>query len=205
MSIFDPIYRQNHLSGQVARTLFTIGKAIKHLKWEKSKSKHLTPTQIQTLVFLKYIRPDAATVNTLAKYLSCTPSTVSGVLDTLESKKLILRNRKGDDKRQVLLTLTLKGLRDVRAVEDLGKEIEKIIADFSEDEQELLDRMLLRISKKLIDKSYISLTDICATCCFFEPQKYRGSEKPHYCKCLNIVLSEKDIYKECPDYKESLN
>ncbi|MFQ5788766.1 MAG: MarR family winged helix-turn-helix transcriptional regulator, partial [Thermodesulfobacteriota bacterium] len=83
--------------------------------------------------FLKYIRPDAATVNTLAKHLSCSPSTVGGILDTLENKKFILRNRKSNDKRHVLLSLTPKGLRALRVVENLGKEIEEIISEFNED------------------------------------------------------------------------
>lgn len=205
MSIFDPIYRQTHMAAQIARSLFTIGKAIKNLQWQKSKSEHLTPTQVQSLLFLKYIRPDAATVNTLAKHLSCTPATVSGVLDALDNRKYILRNRKIDDKRTVVLSLTAKGLNALGVFENFGEEIEEIISEFNKEEQENLAKPLMKLSQKLIEKGYGFTTDICRTCCFFKQDKYRGSEKPHYCKCLNILLSEKETYMECPDYKELFN
>ena len=205
MSIFDPIYRKSHTAAQIARSLFTIDKAIKHLQWGKSKSEHLTPTQVQSLLFLKYIRPDAATVNTLAKHLSCTPATVSGILDALENKKFILRNRNTNDKRQVLLSLTPKGQRALGSLEDLGKEIEDIISEFNEEEQYILGKLLMKLSRKLIEKGYGFTTDICITCCFFMPNKYPGSVKPHYCKCLNILLNDKETYMECPDYKDALN
>jgi len=203
-SIFDPIYRQGNVSAQISRTLFTIGKAIKHLQWDESKSKHLTPTQVQSLLFLKYIRPDAATVNTLAKYLTCTPATISGILDTLENKKFIVRNRKSNDKRQVLLSLTPKGMRALSVFENFGKEIEELISEFDKEEQEILGKLLMKLSKKFIEKGYGFAMDICRTCSFYIQNKYPGSAKPHYCRCLNILLSEKEIYMECPDYKEAL-
>jgi len=204
MSIFDPLYRQEHTSAKVARALFTISKAIKHIEWEKAKLEHLTPTQIESLLFLNYVRPNAATVNALAKQLSCKPATVSGILDTLENKKFILRSRKSSDRRHVLLSLTHKGFMAVKLINDLGKEIEEIISGFNEKEQKTLEKLLMKLSRKLLDKGYVFTTEICNTCIYFDPNKLPGSAKPHYCKCLKIVLSEKDIYKECPEYKEAL-
>jgi DNA-binding MarR family transcriptional regulator len=205
MSIFDPIYRQKHVSGQIGRTLFNIGQAIKHILWEKGKLEHLTPAQIQALLFLKYIRPDAATVNTLSKYLSCKPATVSGILDALQSKKLVSRNRDTDDRRKVLLSLTPKGLRAVHVVENLGQEVEEMISELGEEELEVLVKLLSKMSKKLLEKGYIMITDVCTTCCFFKPYKYPESQRPHYCEFLNIWLGDSDICKECPDHREALN
>jgi hypothetical protein len=127
------------------------------------------------------------------------------MLDALESKKLILRNRKSDDRRKVLLSLTPRGLKTVRVVEDVGKEIEEIVSDFNETEQELLGELLLKISNKLVDKGCMFTTGICTTCCFFKLDKYTGSVRPHYCEFLDILLSDKDIYKECPYHKQELN
>ncbi len=203
-SIFDPIYRQGNTSAQISRTLFTIGKAIKHLQWDESKSKQLTPTQVQSLLFLKYIRPDAATVNTLAKHLTCTPATISGILDTLENKKLIVRNRKTNDRRRVLVSLTPKGTSAISVIENYGKEVEKLISEFNREEQEILGKLLMKLARKLIEKGYGFSMDACSSCCFFISNKYPGSKKPHYCRCLDILLSEKEIYMECPDYKEAL-
>lgn len=203
-SIFDPIYRQGNISAQISRTLFTIGKAIKHLQWDESKSKQLTPTQVQSLLFLKYIRPDAATVNTLAKHLTCTPATISGILDTLENKKFIVRRRKTDDRRRVFLSLTPKGMRVISIFENFGKEIEKLISEFTHEEQQIFGKLLMKLARKLIERGYGFSMDACRSCSFFISNKDPGSVKPHYCTCLNILLSEKEIYMECPDYKEAL-
>ena len=205
MCIFDPIYRQEKISAHIARTLFTISKAIKHLQWVKSKLENLTPTQIESLLFINYIRPNAATVNTLAKHLSCKPATVSGVLDSLENKKLILRKRKSSDRRYVLLSLTPKGLKAIGVIKDLGKEIEEIISEFNDEEKGIFEELLMKLSRKLRQKGYVFNAEICKSCCFFKPNKYPRSSKPHYCNCLNIVLGKEDIYKECPDYKDALN
>jgi DNA-binding MarR family transcriptional regulator len=205
MSIFDPLYRQQHISGQIARFLFGIGQAIKHMLWEKSKLEHLTPAQIQVLLYLNFVRSDAATVNSLARYLACTPATVSGILDVLENKKLIQRKKKAEDRRKVILNLTPKGSRVVSVVQDVGKEIEELVAEFTYEEQQILERLLFKISKKLIERGLIVSSDICANCCFFQKGKYPESKRPHYCELLNIFLAEGDIYKECPDYKAQYN
>ncbi len=204
MSIFDPLYRQKNVSGQIARTLFSIGQAIKHMLWEKGKVEQLTPAQIQVLLYLKYTRSDVATVNAVARYLACTPATVSGILDVLQSKGLVMRTKKMDDRRKVLLKLTPKGERAVTLVQDVGYEIEELVSELSPEEQELLESLLVKITQRLVDKGMIVPSDICANCCFFRQDKQPGN-KPHYCEFLNIFLSEGEIYKECPDFRTSYN
>lgn len=205
MSIFDPVYRQEHVSGQIARMLFGIGQAVKHMLWDKSKLEHLTPAQIQVLLYLNFVRADAATVNTIAKFLACTPATVSGILDVLQSKKLIQRKKKSEDRRKVHINLTPKGTRAVEVVQDVGNEIEELVTEFTQEEQELLGKLLVKMSKKLISRGYIVNTDICSNCAFFNADKIPGSEKPHFCEYLNLCLSETETGKECPDFREILN
>lgn len=205
MSIFDPVYRDTHVSGQIARILFSISQAIKHMLWEKSKLENLTPAQIQVLLYINFVRSDSVTVNSLARHLSCTPATVSGILDVLQGKDLVERNRKSDDRRKVILSLTPKGSRTVEVVQDVGNDIEDMISEFNEEEQEILERLLLKMSKKLIVKKLINYTDFCLNCSFFHRSKYPDSFKPHYCDYLNIFLSEVETYKECPDYRDTLN
>lgn len=205
MSIFDPIYRQENVSGQIARKFFSIGQAIKHMLWQKSKLEKLTPAQIQILLYLNYSRPDTTTVNALAKYLSCTPATVSGILDVLQNKNLIERKKQNDDRRKVILALTEKGTAEISALQDVGKDIEEMVKDFSEKEQEVLQRLLAKMATKLAEKGMIVDSDICAKCCFFLRDKNPASEKPHYCNLLNVLLSDSDIYTECPDYKNQIN
>lgn len=203
MSIFDPVYRQKNLSGQITRSFFHIGQAVKNILWEKSKHEHLTPAQVKVLLFINYTRNDAITIGSIAKYLSCTPATVSGVIDSLEKKDLIQRVRDLDDRRKVHIKLNPAGSRVVGVVESIGYEIEEIISEFSEEEQEVLEKLLERISEKLIDKGLIYTGDICTECCYFKRDRNLGDSKPHYCENLHIVLGEDDICKECPHYSKN--
>ena len=203
MSIFDPLYRQKNLSGQITRSFFYIGQAVKNILWEKSKHEHLTPAQVKVLIFINYTRNDAITVGNIAKYLSCTPATVSGVIDSLEKKDLIRRVRDIEDRRKVHIKLNPAGERVVGVVESIGYEMEEIVSEFSPEEQEVLEKFLERISEKLIEKGLIYTGDICTACCHFRRDWNAGEPKPHYCENLHIMLSEEDICKECPHYSKN--
>jgi len=85
-------------------------------------------------------------------------------------------------------------------VESIGYEIEEIVSEFSLDEQEMLEELLQRISGKLTEKGLIYPGDICTACCYFKKDLNVGEIKPHYCENLHIMLSEEDIFKECPHY-----
>ncbi len=77
--------------------------------WDKGRLEHLTPAQVKSLLFINYTRRDAITIGNMAKYLSCTPATASGVIDSLEKKGLIMRSRDPEDRRRVHLSLTPTG------------------------------------------------------------------------------------------------
>lgn len=50
----------------------------------------------------------------LAAAMSSSPATVSGILDRLEARELLVRERQTDDKRRVLVRLTAKGRQTAR-------------------------------------------------------------------------------------------
>ena len=202
MSIFDPLYRQKSIDGQITRTLFNISQGIRNIFWDKSKLEHLTPAQIKTLIFIYYTREDAITVGNIAKHLSCSPATASGIIDSLENKKHILRSRDLKDRRKVRLVITESGLEAVNLVEDIGNDLEEIISEFNEIEKATLEKLLVSIAQKLSDKGILFTSDICTDCCYFQRDRYIGDPKPHYCTHLHTPLSENDICKECPYFKK---
>ncbi|HKQ33230.1 MAG TPA: MarR family transcriptional regulator [Thermodesulfobacteriota bacterium] len=205
MSIFDPVYRQKNIGGQITRTLFHIGQAVKNMFWDKSRLEHLTPAQVKSLLFINYTRKDAITIGNVARYLTCTPATASGVIDSLEKKNLIFRSRDPEDRRKVHITLTPEGERVVVEIEDIGGEIEQIVREFEPAEQQILVQLLHKISQKLMERGLIFTGDICTDCCFFKRNRHLGELKPHYCDNLHIMLSEEEICKECPHFKKTLN
>jgi DNA-binding MarR family transcriptional regulator len=67
------------------------------------------------LACLRHVESAGAETTTgLAAAVSLSPATVSGILDRLEARELICRERQSDDKRRVLVTLTETGRSAVR-------------------------------------------------------------------------------------------
>jgi hypothetical protein len=71
MSILNPRDRQS-TSGQISIALYRITQAIERLFRERGKESHLSPAQIQSLLFLKYARPGGRTIGGRAYPLGVT-------------------------------------------------------------------------------------------------------------------------------------
>ncbi len=67
----------------------------------------LTPAQY--LVVANLPEKGGRPLGELADVLRCSPSTVTGVVDTMEKKELVAREPNPDDRRSHLLVLTTKG------------------------------------------------------------------------------------------------
>lgn len=74
---------------------------------EISRSTGLTLPQLMTMQVLRLSAP--ITTGELAKEISLTQATVTSILDRLEKKTLIQRERGTDDKRKVWISLTPEG------------------------------------------------------------------------------------------------
>jgi len=93
----------------------------------------------------------------LARSVSLSPATICGILDRLEARELVQRERQTDDKRRVLVKLTAKGRRVARkAPPSLETGFLEQLAALPLSEQAELDRVL----KKLV--SMMSAEDLDA-------------------------------------------
>ncbi len=75
---------------------------------EISRSTGVTPPQLMVMKTLR--EHTQLTTGELAKEMVLTQATVTSILDRLEKKELILRERGKDDKRKVWVSLTDKGM-----------------------------------------------------------------------------------------------
>lgn len=92
---------------RILRSLRRIIRAVE-LYSKKLASRHaVTGPQLICLLTIKDLEPVTATV--IAQQVHLSPSTVVGVLDRLEEKKLIIRERDKEDRRRVYITLTDEG------------------------------------------------------------------------------------------------
>jgi DNA-binding MarR family transcriptional regulator len=104
-------------------------------------AEEVTLTQYRTLVVLASRGPQ--NLVGLAEVVGVTPATATRMCDRLVKKKLVVRQSKQDDRRQVRLALTKKGLKLVSAVTARRRrEIEAILSTIAPKEQTVLVQAL---------------------------------------------------------------
>lgn len=200
MSCFNPKHR-NTPGGQITIALYRIAQAIEHLLREQGKVVQLSPTQIQSLVFLKYARPGVRTIGGLATRLGATYATSSGVADALERKRLIRRVPLPEDQRVITLGLTPKGEDHARMLEGVLDEIEIAVNALPETEQTALFHATQAIVRRLQRAGYVNVYEMCWNCQFFRKDVHPNDPLgPHHCAFMDAPLSEPNTYLECPDF-----
>jgi DNA-binding MarR family transcriptional regulator len=104
-------------------------------------AEEVTLTQYRTLVVLASRGPQ--NLVGLSEVVGVTPATATRMCDRLVKKKLIVRQSEQDDRRQVRLALTKKGLKLVGTVTDRRRrEIEVILSAIDPEEQTVLVQAL---------------------------------------------------------------
>lgn len=108
-------------------------------------SRHkLTGPQLVCLLEIKDHEP--IPVGSIAKMIHLSPSTVIGILDRLETKKLIRRQRDKIDRRRVYVTLTKEGkLLSENAPSPLQNTLVDAMVNLPESDQELIAESLERV------------------------------------------------------------
>ena len=105
----------------------------------------LSPVQCQVLHVLAPNRPLA--MHELARALACDRSNVTGLIDRLESRKLVERRPSASDRRVKVLALTPAGVRVRTALLERLAHPSEMFRRLSPSEQ----RRLLRILERLVE------------------------------------------------------
>ncbi len=200
MSPFNPRQR-NTPGGQITIALYRITQAIDALLRERGKPMRLSPTQIATLLFLKYARPGVRTIGGLANRLQATYATASGVADALEQKRLIQRAPSPEDQRVITIALTPQGDRAAETLEDVLDLLEGAVNALPEGEQAALRRAAQSIVRRLQQAGYVRVYEMCWGCQFFRKDAHPDDPRgPHHCAFMDAPLPEANTYLECPDF-----
>ncbi|MFN3374315.1 MAG: MarR family winged helix-turn-helix transcriptional regulator [Chloroflexus sp.] len=200
MSPFDPRYRRTPAERSVV-ALYRIAQAIEILLRRRGKSARLTPTQIDTLLFLKYARPGVRTVGGLAQRLGVTYATASTVADGLERRGLLTRRVAGPDLRVVGLQLTEQGTTQVASLEGALDSLQAAIGELTLNEQAHFDQMLQVLVRSLQRAGVVQVYEMCWGCQFFRPNAHPDDPMmPHHCAFVDAPLPDGDTTFECPDF-----
>ncbi len=103
----------------------------------------LTPDQYLVLASLR--GKDGRPLREIADALRCSPSTVTGIADTMEKKGLVSREANPEDRRSVLLCLSPKGKALRASTPDLEAFYEGCAVGMSRQEFERLRVLLLKL------------------------------------------------------------
>jgi len=108
------------------------------------KNDNLTPPQYSILTQLW--ESDGKQFKELASACCCSPSTITGIVDTMEKHDLVFRDKNPADRRSLLVKLTNKG-KEIESVTPPVKVILKnCCEDFSAEEAEQLTQLLRKLS-----------------------------------------------------------
>ncbi|MGB3905331.1 MAG: MarR family transcriptional regulator [Anaerolineae bacterium] len=135
-----------HESGfipEVFRLVDTVGKKLTQLQRETIRVAELTPAQYSLLNLLW--EKDSLQFNELASACCCSPSTITGIVDTMEKNGLVARVPNPNDRRSLLVKLTERG----RALENATPSLEKIFENCCGGMQPDELRRLVELLRKL--------------------------------------------------------
>jgi len=92
---------------EIFQLIEALEKRLKQFHGKTLREAQLTPPQYFILSLL--VEKDQRPFKELARLLTCSRATMTGIVDTMEKKGLVARSPNPDDRRSLLVTLTKKG------------------------------------------------------------------------------------------------
>lgn len=140
----DDGWESDSLERSIIRSLRRIIRAVGLYSRELLRRRNLTTSQLATLRRLG--RHGALSAGEVARGISVSQATITGIVDRLESRGLVTRSRNAEDRRRVVIELTAAG-REVVASSPppLHERFMVRLAELPEAERRRIDRTLARI------------------------------------------------------------
>lgn len=133
-------------TADLSQEMFHVLKQFSRVKWENRSIQELKPSECELLGTLYITLGDGITAlpaSAISNLLNITPAAVTHLLNPLENGGFIKRHKKPDDKRFVLISLTLKGKRIAETLlEDESENLERLVSHLGKDETKTLIRLM---------------------------------------------------------------
>ncbi|MFX1357953.1 MAG: MarR family winged helix-turn-helix transcriptional regulator [Promethearchaeota archaeon] len=127
------------------RLIYKINKRVERIQRNSIQQMNMTPAQY--LILRQLWERDELSQIELAKGCSCSKSTITGIIDTMEKNKLIKRIESQDDRRKNLIKLTKKGIE----AKKLSNKLDNSLNNCCQSLDEFDIKMLLGLLQKLFD------------------------------------------------------
>jgi DNA-binding MarR family transcriptional regulator len=125
-----------------------LNKRYEKLQRDNIQKLELTPTQL--FILRELWRSDGQQFKDLADTCSCSRSTITGVVDTMEKKDLVSRESNPADRRSLLVKLTIKGKNLKIETPPLESMVNGCCPEINQEEIEKLGELLQKLLNSLI-------------------------------------------------------
>ena len=140
---------------EIFQLINILNKKYKNLQRRVVKAESLTPPQYSILTELW--KSDGKQFKELASTCCCSPSTITGIVDTMEKNELVYREKHPNDRRSLLVKLTDKGKDIQSSTPPIKIILTNCCEGFTPEEAEQLTTLL----NKLSDSFEITGLDKC--------------------------------------------
>ena len=136
---FSEIYKLNN----------RINKKFEKLQRRIIQKENLTTAQYSILQQLW--KNDGIKFKQLADACCCSQSTITGIVDTMEKKDVVIRKMNPEDRRSVLVMLTDKGKKLEKETPNINSILDNCCSGFDPNDIQLLTILLKKLDKSLVD------------------------------------------------------
>ncbi|QYJ67324.1 MarR family winged helix-turn-helix transcriptional regulator [Flavobacterium litorale] len=196
MSIFNLNTQNENLDNKIIAGIERISQVFKTLLWEKAKQFHLSPIQIQVLIFIANHSQEKSTVSYLAQEFHITKPTVSDTVKTLEQKGFINKVPDTKDTRSYTIQLTAKGEQAVLDTDNFVNPLTHIIEKSTAIDKLALWHSITTIIVELNKLDIINVQRMCLAC-----NHYSKKDNTPFCGLLHQNLEIQDIRIDCPEFE----
>ena len=135
---------------RLCRLMLMLGSTIERELEFDLKPHKLNHSEFLTLMIL-YSRPDgSSTPGELCEYATQGATNMTRIANTLVKRRLITRGASTEDRRRVVIRITLAGRRFVqKRLPPMFPQLDAMFASFSDAEQRQLDRLLRKLAGNL--------------------------------------------------------
>ncbi|GAA0872931.1 hypothetical protein GCM10009117_20780 [Gangjinia marincola] len=196
VNVYDLDQQQSSLDAKIFIALENIFEAYKSLLWRTSEKLNLSPTQIRTVLFIKYHDIEMATVGYLSKEFNVSKATMSDTVKTLIKKDLLYKVTDKNDARRFRLHLTKKGEQLSYDLNDYAAPLARSVAKMDVTYKEVVFDGLMNVVEKLQKTEVTSKSRMCKNCAMF-----RYSDIRSFCMQYHKPMQKEELRMDCPDFK----
>lgn len=194
---FDQI--SEPLEHRLADGLTRLAAVARQLDWQSAASAGLSPTQADILRFVVN-RPEGVRLTAAAAHVGIRKATASDAVSALERKALLRKHPDASDARAIMLKATPDGHK---MAESWPRSFEPVVAGLTQEEQEVLLRLVVKIIRQLQQRQLIAPQRTCVTCRHFRENVAPGTPSPHFCAFVGAPMADRHLRVDCAEYESA--